>query len=71
MFFLRAPLLIDQFIQARFERNNAVNEPIGGDWQMLASSHKYTKTSAWAAQFDVPVQANGDALLKYRIQAKW
>jgi hypothetical protein len=48
-----------------------VNEPIGGDWQMLTSSHKYTKTSAWAAQFDVPVQANGESVLKYRIQAKW
>ena len=48
-----------------------VNEPIGGDWEMLTSSHKYTKTSAWAAQFDVPVKANGEAVLKYRIRAKW
>jgi len=36
-----------------------VNEPIGGDWEMLTSTHKYTKTAAWAAQFDVPVAANG------------
>ena len=48
-----------------------VNEPIGGDWEMLTSSHKYTKTSAWAAQFDVPVKANGEAVLTYRIRAKW
>jgi hypothetical protein len=48
-----------------------VNEPIGGDWEMLASSYKYTKTSAWAAQFDVPVKANGASVLKYRIRAKW
>jgi hypothetical protein len=48
-----------------------VNEPIGGDWEMLASSYKYTKTSAWAAQFDVPVKANGESVLKYRIRAKW
>src|SRR5208283_4095105 len=32
-----------------------VNEPIGGDWEMLTSSYAYTKTSAWAAQFFVPV----------------
>jgi len=48
-----------------------VNEPIGGDWEMLTSSHKYTKTSAWAAQFDIPVKANGETVLTYRIRAKW
>jgi hypothetical protein len=48
-----------------------VNEPIGGDWQMLFSSHKYTKTAAWAAQFQVPVEKNGTTVLKYRIRAKW
>jgi hypothetical protein len=48
-----------------------VNEPIGGDWEMLSSSYKYTKTSAWAAQFDVPVKANGESVLKYRIRARW
>ena len=48
-----------------------VNEPIGGDWEMLTSSYKYTKTAAWAAQFNVPVAANGTSLLKYRIRARW
>ena len=48
-----------------------VNEPIGGDWEMLNSNFKYTKTAAFAAQFDVPVKANGESVLKYRVQAKW
>jgi len=48
-----------------------VNEPIGCDWEMLASTSKYNKTSAWAAQFDVPVKANGESVLKYRIRTKW
>src|SRR5690242_16809316 len=48
-----------------------VNEPIGGDWEMLSSSYKYAKTAAWAAQFNVPVAANGTSVLKYRIRAKW
>src|SRR5246500_4605987 len=48
-----------------------VNEPIGGDWEMVNSSHKYTKTAAWAAQFNVPVAANGTSVLKYRIRARW
>ena len=48
-----------------------VNEPIGGDWEMVNSSYKYTKTAAWAAQFNVPVAANGTSVLKYRIRAHW
>ena len=48
-----------------------VNEPIGGDWEMINSSYKYTKTAAWAAQFNVPVAANGTSVLKYRIRAHW
>jgi hypothetical protein len=48
-----------------------VNEPIGGDWEMVNSSYKYTKTAAWAAQFQVPVSANGTSVLKYRVRAKW
>jgi hypothetical protein len=48
-----------------------VNEPIGGDWEMVNSSYKYTKTAAWAAQFNVPIAANGSSVLKYRIRARW
>ena len=48
-----------------------VNEPIGGDWEMLSSTYKSAKTAAFAAQFEVPVKANGASVLKYRIRAKW
>jgi hypothetical protein len=48
-----------------------VNEPIGGDWEMLSSTYKFTKTAAFAAQFKVPVDKNGTSVLKYRIRAKW
>ena len=48
-----------------------VNEPIGGDWEMLSSSYKFTKTAAFAAQFNVPVDKNGTSVLKYRIRARW
>ena len=43
-----------------------VNEPIGGTWRMLSSSHPPTKTAAWAAKFTVPVAANGTSVLKFR-----
>jgi hypothetical protein len=48
-----------------------VNEPIGGDWEMLSSSYKYEKTAAFAAQFEVPVKANGESVLRYRVRAHW
>src|ERR1700682_4610020 len=47
------------------------NEPIGGDWEMLSSTYKYTKTAAFAAQFIVPVAKDGTSVLKYRIRARW
>jgi hypothetical protein len=48
-----------------------VNEPIGGTWKMLESSHSWTKTDAWAAQFSVPVAADGSATLKYRVRVTY
>ena len=48
-----------------------VNEPLGGTWQMLRSSHAWAKTAAWASQFTVPVAANGTAVLKYRIRVTY
>jgi hypothetical protein len=46
-----------------------VNEPIGGSWRMLNATHEWTKTAAWAAQFNVPVAQGGSAKLKYRVRA--
>ena len=48
-----------------------VNEPIGGTWTMLRSSHEWTKTAAWASQFTVPVAAEGTAVLKYRVRVTY
>jgi hypothetical protein len=48
-----------------------VNEPIGGTWKMLSSSHEWQKTAAWAAQFRVPVAASGEAILKYRVRVAY
>ena len=48
-----------------------VNEPIGGTWRILRSSHQGTRTDAWAAQFSVPVAANGSATLNYRVRVSY
>jgi hypothetical protein len=48
-----------------------VNEPLGGDWTMLESNYKYEKSAAFAAQFTVPVAANAESVLKYRVRVQW
>jgi hypothetical protein len=48
-----------------------VNEPIGGDWRILESTFKWEKTAAFAARFTVPVAANGESVLKYRVRVRW
>ena len=48
-----------------------VNEPIGGSWRMIRSSHEWQKTAAWAAQFQVPVAAGGEAKLRYRVHVTY
>jgi hypothetical protein len=48
-----------------------VNEPVGGTWRILRSSHQWIKSDAWAAQFNVPVAANGTATLKYRLRVNY
>jgi hypothetical protein len=51
--------------------NVEVNEPIGGTWRMLQSSHKWTKTDAWASQFIVPVAVDGTSVLRYRVRVTY
>jgi len=48
-----------------------VNEPVGGTWRMLRSTHEWTKTDAWAAQFRAPVAADGTVTLKYRVRVTY
>ena len=48
-----------------------VNEPIGGTWRVIRSTHEYTKTDAWAAQFNIQVPADGAATLRYRVRVTY
>ena len=43
----------------------------GGTWRMIRSSHEWTKTAAWAAQFKVPTAADGTSVLKYRVRVTY
>ena len=48
-----------------------VNEPIGGTWRVIRSSHDWTKTEAFAAQFQVPVAPDGTSVLTYRVRVTY
>jgi hypothetical protein len=48
-----------------------VNEPIGGDWEIVNSTFAAKKTAAFAAQFEVPVAKDGTAVLHYRVRVRW
>lgn len=48
-----------------------VNEPIGGDWEMVSSSFPAEKTAAFAARFTVPVAKDGESILSYRVRVKY
>ena len=47
-----------------------VNEPIGGDWEMVSSTFEAKKTAAFAAQFNVSVAKDGEATLAYRVRVR-
>jgi hypothetical protein len=48
-----------------------VNEPIGGDWEIVNSTFPAEKTAAFAARFSVPVAKDGEAVLSYRVRVKY
>ena len=48
-----------------------VNEPIGGTWRVLQSTHPLTKTDAFAAQAQLPVPSDGRTVLRYRVRVTY
>ncbi len=48
-----------------------VVEPIPGDWVMLSSSHEYSKTEAFTAEFNVRVPKDEESKLTYRVRMKF
>ncbi len=48
-----------------------VREPVGGDWEVVNSSYKWTKLDATTIGFEIPVDKDGAATLDYRVRVKW
>ena len=54
-------------------RNTTVSviEPIPGDWEILQNSHDYEKVEAHTVQFEVPVEKDEEAKLRYRVRIRF
>ena len=46
-------------------------EPVGGDWEILSSSHTPTKLDAHTFKFVVDVPSRGEVKVSYRIRVRW
>jgi hypothetical protein len=46
-------------------------EPVGGDWEILSSSHRAERVDAFTFTFTVPVPARGEVKVEYRIRVRW
>ena len=48
-----------------------VTEPVPGDWQVLSSSHDYIKADSGTLEYKVPVAADGETKLTYRVLMRY
>ncbi len=46
-------------------------EPVGGDWQILSSTHPYEKVDAWTFTMSPRVESRGETRVEYRVRARW
>jgi len=46
-------------------------EPIGGDWDILESTHRATRVDAHTFRYDVEVPARGETTVEYRVRVRW
>ncbi len=49
----------------------SVVEPIPGDWEIVQNSHDYEDVEAHTVRFDVPVEKDEEAKLRYRVRVKF
>jgi hypothetical protein len=47
-----------------------VVEPMQSDWEIVQTSHEFTQKDAFTAVFAIPVPANGETVLTYRVRVQ-
>lgn len=62
-------------IEVRNHKDDAaevqVVEPVGGDWEILSSSHEWRRVDARTFTFTVNVSARGNVQIEYRVRVRW
>jgi hypothetical protein len=48
-----------------------VEEPVPGDWEMLSTTHRYEKLSAYLIRFDISAPKDKEVKVKYRFRLKY
>ena len=48
-----------------------VIEPIGGDWNILRSTHRAQKLDSHTFKFVVEIPARGETTIEYRVRVRW
>lgn len=48
-----------------------VREPVGGEWQVVSSSHPARRLDAGTLEFEIAVPAGGEIDLTYRVHVRW
>jgi len=46
-------------------------EPVGGDWEIVSSTHAHTQLDAWTFTFDPRVASRGETTVEYRVRVRW
>lgn len=46
-------------------------EPVGGDWEIVSSTHAWEKTDAWTFTMRPDVEADGETRVEYRVRVRW
>lgn len=46
-------------------------EPVGGDWQILSSTHPFEQLDAWTFVLEPSVEARGETQVEYRVRVRW
>jgi hypothetical protein len=46
-------------------------EPVGGDWEILSSTHPFEQLDAWTFTLNPRVEANDETRVEYRVRVRW
>ena len=46
-------------------------EPVGGDWEIISSTHPFEQMDAWTFTLTPDVESHGETRVEYRVRVRW